>query len=890
MSDKIQRRIIVLLVLISTLFLFGLIWLNQAEKTKFEKILQERIHEKKDIFNQADSTLRSNLHTFAYDYSYWDEMFNFVSKPDSVWAYNNIVTSLPTFRANAAWVYDSNLQLIYSAFTENINDGSLNELPVNKKSFIQNLRKGKFCNFFIMTSYGLMEIQGAPIQPSNDEYRRTTPKGYFFTGRIWDNAYREKLKKLSASCRITITTDNIDMQAEGYYFSENLTMTYRKYLKNWAGRPIARLEAITEFSLMRESMELTKKHLFGAIIFSIVILSSIFFFLVKYLRTPLRQISESMKKEDPRIISNLSKDSTEFGRLSLLITDFFNQKNKLVKEIEDRKQAEVELQDKIARLKLIKALHNAFISTLDLKKIYERVYEIIPFYLGKNGVHRASLLIYDEKLNVLIKENSQVIKSVSDGITSSMIQPIDSGISGKCFSTGLPVIINDCSETDLLLGEYSRSNDLKSVIAIPIISNQKVIGLLRLENIESTYGFNIADIELFSMIAEQLGIVIHNAKLFREQKQIEKALRNSEEMYRTIFENTGTASIIIENDMTISLVNAEWVKAIGYSKEEVEGKAKWTEHIHPDDLELMKQRHINRRLDPSSVPSRYEIRMFDRFMNLKHFIINIELFPGTKRSIVSLIDITERKEIEEELKMAKERAEISDRLKSEFLAQMSHEIRTPINTILSFSALLSEELENRVDDDLRMCFGNIKSAGNRIIRTIDLLLNMSEIQAGSYEPIVKPFDLYGDILEKIYSEFHFMACEKNIQLNLDKRCNKTEIISDEYSVYKIFENLIDNAIKYTSCGDVTITVDSDGSGNIIVDVTDTGIGINKEFLPHLFKPFSQEEQGYTRRFEGNGLGLALVKHYCEINNASVEVKSEKGKGTSFKVIIPSDKG
>jgi signal transduction histidine kinase len=109
--------------------------------------------------------------------------------------------------------------------------------------------------------------------------------------------------------------------------------------------------------------------------------------------------------------------------------------------------------------------------------------------------------------------------------------------------------------------------------------------------------------------------------------------------------------------------------------------------------------------------------------------------------------------------------------------------------------------------------------------------------------------------------------------------------ADEYSVNQIFDNLINNAVKYTKEGEVKVKVDSFQNGQVVVDVSDTGIGISEEFLPNLFQPFIQEEQGYTRKYEGNGLGLALVKRYCDMNNAEIQVFSRKGEGTTFRVIF-----
>lgn len=243
----------------------------------------------------------------------------------------------------------------------------------------------------------------------------------------------------------------------------------------------------------------------------------------------------------------------------------------------------------------------------------------------------------------------------------------------------------------------------------------------------------------------------------------------------------------------------------------------------------------------------------------------------------------EKKRIELELIIAKETAEKSNRLKSDFLAQMSHEIRTPINSILSFTSLLREELESRVSDDLRESFRIINNGGKRLIRTIDSILNMSQIQTGNYDVNLVQTDIVNDILEKIIPEFKHTANDKKLELVFTNHAKKTVVVADTYTTSQIFQNLIDNAIKYTPKGKVEI-IAANIENRLNIEIIDSGIGISKEYLPQIFSPFSQEDTGYTRKFEGNGLGLALVKKYIELNNAFIKVDSEKNKGTKFTVV------
>ena len=245
----------------------------------------------------------------------------------------------------------------------------------------------------------------------------------------------------------------------------------------------------------------------------------------------------------------------------------------------------------------------------------------------------------------------------------------------------------------------------------------------------------------------------------------------------------------------------------------------------------------------------------------------------------------ERENTNKELIRAKDAAEKAERLKSEFLAQISHEIRSPLNVLLNYSQLIKELVGDKIDAEMFQGFDGMENAGNRIIRTIDLILNLSELQAGSYTVNIRKFDIYTDVVLPLFQEYKKLAQRKNLILNIVRKVEATELSADEYSITQIFANLIDNAIKYTQEGKIEIIVDRNFNNKLFVKVTDTGIGISENYLPTLYSPFSQEEQGYTRSYEGNGLGLALVKKYCELNNAKIFVDSAKGKGTTFTILL-----
>lgn len=371
-----------------------------------------------------------------------------------------------------------------------------------------------------------------------------------------------------------------------------------------------------------------------------------------------------------------------------------------------------------------------------------------------------------------------------------------------------------------------------------------------------------------------------------------KVLGISEERLKFALE--GSNDGLWDWDLTTNQVyfSPRWKSMLGYEVDEIKGDFKeWEKLVHPDDVERV-EKIIYEHIEGKSENYKSEFRMKTKNGNWLWILDRGKVVQHDKngkplRMVGTHTDITERKKIEEELLHAKDKAEKSDKFKSEFLAQMSHEIRSPINVILNFVSLLKDELSNKLDPELANSFDYIDNGGRRIIRTIDMILNMSEIQTGIFELNPSPHHLTEDIMRNLILEYKTQAKMKGLELNLNSSIVKNQLVNiDEYSVSQIFSNLIDNAIKYTHKGCINVNIYSDDNKFICAEVEDTGIGISEEYIPSLFDAFTQEESGYSRKFEGNGLGLALVKRYCEMNNAMITVESSKNKGTKFIVKFP----
>jgi PAS domain S-box-containing protein len=374
-----------------------------------------------------------------------------------------------------------------------------------------------------------------------------------------------------------------------------------------------------------------------------------------------------------------------------------------------------------------------------------------------------------------------------------------------------------------------------------------------------------------------------------ERKRLEEDIRESEERFRMVFENAFDGISIYSEDpdplkRRLFECNEQYAALSGRSRYELlkfgntlEFQITLEDNANDNRLESLDKRKAYQGFFSWIRPDGKE--------NVIEYMAMPVLWRGKPYSISVDRDITVRKQTEKDLIEAKERAEQSDKLKSEFLAQMSHEIRTPLTVIVGNVGYLNDFFDDQLDSDTKGCFNSIETASERIIRTIGLILNSAELQTGGYKPKFVKIDIDKKILKKLYREHLFIADKKALKLIYNCKSEDTEVIIDEYSTTQIISNLLDNAIKFTKKGMVEILLERNKKGNLIVEIKDTGIGISKKFQAEIFEPFSQEEQGYTRSYEGTGLGMLIVKKYCELNNITIELESKKSVGSTFRIIF-----
>lgn len=387
---------------------------------------------------------------------------------------------------------------------------------------------------------------------------------------------------------------------------------------------------------------------------------------------------------------------------------------------------------------------------------------------------------------------------------------------------------------------------------------------------------------------------VHNysygtAQDITKSKLAEEKIIENEEKFRLIAENTSDALLVIDDSFQLAYVSPSYRKQynvdenfkLPLSREQI------FEMIHPDDQHIVLPK-VFQALESRMTNLQYIYRA--RYGTNEYMWREDNasfVFDNNKQFKVAYVvsrDITEKVKKEEELRIAKDKAEESDRLKTAFLQNMSHEIRTPLNGILGFSRLL--ETEDLEKEEVKEFISLIKQSSYRLLDTMNNILELSQIETRQISLTHKPI-FVNSIISDLYDDFYEKAFNKNLNFNykLALEDESSYIQSDSKRLYQILSNLLSNAIKFTVKGEVEFGYYIDNF-DIVFYVKDTGLGIRSEHIDRIFDRFFQSELSISRNYEGNGLGLTICKELVKLLGGSIKVESEFGKGSKFSVSLP----
>jgi PAS domain S-box-containing protein len=371
---------------------------------------------------------------------------------------------------------------------------------------------------------------------------------------------------------------------------------------------------------------------------------------------------------------------------------------------------------------------------------------------------------------------------------------------------------------------------------------------------------------------EELGIT--NLELQKERDQTKQYL-----------DIAGTIIAILDTDGYIQLINKKGDEVLGYLPGELIGKNWHSTCIHPEQKSNLKKMH-NEIMLGKKEPVEFIISdIITKGKETRTLMFHNTFLKDSNLNYTGLLfsadDITELKLKEKELIDAKEKADESNKLKSTFLANMSHELRTPMIGILGYSDLLMAELR---DEKHRKMAGTIHESGQRLIETLNLILDLSRLEANKQNINYKIINLNG-LVRNVAFHFEAAAGRKKLFLKVNLPSYDVVAKTDVRIIRDVMNNLINNALKFTKEGGVFITLEI-FHRDFVISVKDTGIGIPKESLELIFEEFRQVSEGIGRGFQGTGLGLTICKKYIELLGGQISVKSSPGQGSIFTFQVP----
>jgi PAS domain S-box-containing protein len=373
--------------------------------------------------------------------------------------------------------------------------------------------------------------------------------------------------------------------------------------------------------------------------------------------------------------------------------------------------------------------------------------------------------------------------------------------------------------------------------------------------------------------------------------RMEESLRESAECQRAMIQTSPLPILILDPSGIVKVWSSAAERTFGWREEEVLGQP--IPIVPPQRREEFRERFA------SILGGDHLEGIETQRLKKDGTLLEVAIFAGPLRdgrgkvvgATIILADITERKRIEDELRRAKAAAESADRAKSAFLATMSHEIRTPLNGVIGMVGLL---LETGLSAEQRRFAEMARFSGESLLIVINDILDFSKIEAGKMELEVTDFDLL-QAVENTGALFAARAHEKGLDLNVSVLTPLAPVLrGDPFRLGQVLSNLVNNAVKFTERGEVTVRIDqTEGpEGQVLLrgEVRDTGIGLSEAEQAGLFRPFVQADASTTRRYGGTGLGLTICRRLVEIMGGRIWVESEPGWGTAFRFEVPMEKG
>jgi PAS domain S-box-containing protein len=372
-----------------------------------------------------------------------------------------------------------------------------------------------------------------------------------------------------------------------------------------------------------------------------------------------------------------------------------------------------------------------------------------------------------------------------------------------------------------------------------------------------------------------------------ERLKAEKALGESEAQFKRAITSSPIPIMIHDEKDNVIRISKGWTDNSGYTHKDIPTLSEWTRLAY-GKADGTEKKYIDKlfEINQTTDNGEWQIRTKDGATRQWEFKTTPlgKSSNGLRLLLSVAIDITESRQSKIEIENALLEAKKANEVKDQFIANISHEIRTPLNSILGFSDLFKQRYSKTIQEKDQVIFDYITDSSERLMHTVDSILNMSMLKSGTISVHKEAVNL-NRMTAIIVNNFKLLAEKKNLNLEFIESASAVEVFVDKNCINSAISNLTDNAIKYTHKGGITLMLEVIEE-RATLSICDTGIGISEAYQLRIFEPYSQESEGFTKEYQGVGLGLSITKQFLDLNDVDLSFKTEKNVGTTFKLIFP----